>query len=86
MKLTDERINVLIDERYAELIKEFEIKYNELLNNLIATRDLAIDKSKKTEEREIAKNEEKRVKKIQKLDKNKADLIATIESEEDLGL
>lgn len=85
-KLTSERIDVLIEERYSELIKEFEIKYNDLLNKLIAERDLKIGKSKKTEEKDIAKNEAKREKKIQKLDKNKADLIATIESEDDLGL
>ncbi|MBR1988314.1 MAG: hypothetical protein IKA36_04655 [Clostridia bacterium] len=85
-KLTDERVGIIVDEKYSELIKEFEIKYNEALQHYAELRDNKVEASLEVAQKQIDKNEASKNKKIEKLKKKSDELIDTIKSENDLGL
>ncbi len=85
-KLTDERVSVLIDEKYAQLIEEFEIKYNEAIQKLEDEKNKEINQSEKLKNRQIGRNLSNKNKKEKKIDENMEAVLKEIKSIDDLSV
>lgn len=80
-KLSNERVEELINDRFLENIKEFEDKYNAEIQRLEKERISKLKASERQKEKQIAKNREAKAKKYAQADKEGEEILGSINEE-----